>query len=84
MALNALYDKAFDRHLISFDGDFRLVLSPKVKAKTEDAMVQEYFLRYEGETLDMPDRFFPDVQALKKHREIMLHNYTSSIWSDSK
>lgn len=25
IALNALYDKAFDRHLISFDEDFRLV-----------------------------------------------------------
>ena len=84
ITLNALYDKAFDRHLISFDEDFRLVLSPRIKAKAEDTMVQEYFLIYEGETLDMPDRFFPYVQALKKHREIMLHNYTNSIWSDSK
>src|SRR5690606_10708269 len=33
IALNALYDKAFDRHLISFDSDFRLVLSPTLENK---------------------------------------------------
>lgn len=43
IALNGLYDKAFDRHLISFDEDFRVVLSPKIKAKSEDAMIREYF-----------------------------------------
>ena len=69
IALNALYDKAFDRHLISFDEDFRLVLSPRIKAKAEDAMVQEYFLRFEGKVLDMPDRFLPDINALKFHRK---------------
>ncbi len=73
IALNGLYDKAFDRHLISFDEDFRLVLSPKIKTKTEDAMVQEYFLNYEGKVLEMPYRFFPDVNALKDHREAMLN-----------
>jgi putative restriction endonuclease len=72
IALNALYDKAFDRHLISFDEDFRLVLSSKIKAKAKDAMVQEYFLRFEDKTLDMPNRFFPDVRALKEHRDKIL------------
>lgn len=68
IALNALYDKAFDRHLISFDEDFRLVLSPRIKA--EDAMIQEYFLRFEGKVLDMPDRFLPDANALSSHLEV--------------
>lgn len=75
IALNALYDKAFDRHLISFDEDFRLVLSPKIKAKSEETMIQEYFFRYEGKTLGIPDRFFPDVNALKDHRAAMLIKY---------
>ncbi len=35
IALNALYDKAFDRHLISFDENFRLVLSHQIKAQAK-------------------------------------------------
>lgn len=72
IALNALYDKAFDRHLISFDEDFRLVLSPRIKAKVEDVMVQEYFLCFEGKILDMPYRFLPDSSALKNHLDTLL------------
>lgn len=48
IALNALYSTAFDRHLTSFDEDFRLVLSPKIKTKSGDVMIQEYFLNYAG------------------------------------
>jgi putative restriction endonuclease len=71
IALNALYDKAFDRHLISFDEELRLVVSPKLKAKSEDAVIQEYFLEKEGKVLEMPSRFLPDVEALRGHRETM-------------
>lgn len=74
IALNALYDKAFDRHLVSFDEDFRLVLSPRIKAKAEDTMVQEYFLSYEGTDLEMPYRFFPDIKSLKIHKILTLLN----------
>lgn len=73
IALNALYDKAFDRYLISVDEDLKLVLSPKIKEKSKDVIIQDYFLRYEGKPLDMPSRFFPDADALKRHREAMLN-----------
>jgi putative restriction endonuclease len=69
IALNALYDKAFDRHLISFDEDFRLVLSPKIKEKQKDEMIQTYFLNYEGKKLDMPYRFYPNEGTIKMHRD---------------
>lgn len=74
IALNGLYGKAFDRHLISFDEDFRLILSENIKAKTKDEMVREYFIKIEGKELDIPYRFFPDTEALKNHRELMLKN----------
>ncbi len=68
IALNALYDKAFDRHLISFDEDFKLVVSEKIKAKAKDKIIQEYFLKFEGKELEMPYRFLPDREALEGHR----------------
>lgn len=58
IALSALYDKAFDRHLISFDQNFRLVLSERLKKEAKDEMVKEYFWRFEGRSLGMPSRFF--------------------------
>ena len=72
IALNALYDKAFDRHLISFDENFALVISQKLKQQSKDKIIRDYFLEYEGKTLEMPNRFYPDVEALKKHRERMM------------
>ncbi len=69
IALNALYDKAFDRHLISFDENFRLVLSNRIKAQRTDETVQEYFLKLEGKSLEMPYRFIPDKDALLAHKD---------------
>lgn len=67
IALNALYDKAFDRKLISFDENFRLVLSDRIKKQYKDEMVKEYFLEFEGKELEMPYRFLPDLSALYRH-----------------
>ncbi len=72
IALNALYDKAFDRHLISFDADFRLVLSERIKAQAKDEVVKEYFLKVEGKTLEPSYRFLPDIKAMEDHRKMML------------
>jgi len=71
IALNALYDKAFDRHLISFDDEFRLVLSDRIKKQENNQMIQEYFLGVEGKALEMPRRFLPDREGLKAHRTML-------------
>lgn len=70
IALNALYDKAFDRYLISFDENFRLVLSERIKAQAQDEIVKEYFLKVEGKILEMPYRFFPKACSLNAHRKL--------------
>ncbi len=72
IALNALYDKAFDRYLISFNENLRLVLSPKLKEKGNDGTIRDYFLHYENKTLTMPYRFYPDRDALKTHHDRMM------------
>lgn len=74
IALNGLYDKAFDRQLISFDESYRLVLSTKIKTQAKNEIVKSYFLDLEGKTLEMPYRFLPDIDALKEHREICMNN----------
>jgi len=71
IALNGLYDKAFDRYLISFDENFKLILSDRIKRQSNNKIIQQYFFRFENKKLEMPCRFYPDRDALKAHREVM-------------
>ena len=68
LCLNALHDKAFDRHLITFDEDCRLVLSGFLKKGEIPEFQSANFAKLEGVTLTLPHRFAPDPRALEKHR----------------
>jgi predicted restriction endonuclease len=68
LCLNALHDKAFDRHLITFDEDLRLVVS-RALIKGEVTEFQMFnFAKLEGAHLILPHRFAPDPLAMEKHR----------------
>lgn len=69
ICLNALHDKAFDRHLLTFDEDYRVVLSSALKSKEAPEFQSHNFERLEGKPLRLPHRFLPDSVALAKHRE---------------
>lgn len=60
-----LYNKAVDCRLISFDENFRLVSSEKVKAQAKCEMVKKYFLEVEGKEMEVRSRFKPDVKAMR-------------------
>ena len=47
IALNALYDRAFDRGLITFDEGLRLVVSGRLKAKDGPVFQRQAFLEME-------------------------------------
>jgi putative restriction endonuclease len=69
LALNALYDRAFDRGLITFDESLRLVISPRLRAADPPAAQRQAFHDMEGKPLRLPSRFAPDPAALAYHRE---------------
>lgn len=69
IALNALYDKAFDRGLMTFDEDFRVCLSAEMKSHFSDSDISQRLLDIEGRKLQMPKRFYPDIHAMAYHRE---------------
>jgi len=68
LCLNALHDKAFDRHLITFDEDYRLVISSILKKSEIPEFQSTNFTELEGTELMLPHRFVPDSQALEAHR----------------
>lgn len=67
LCLSALYDRAFDKGLMTFDEDWRVLLSPQLK-QTEPA-VERFFVSIEGQRLELPDRFSPDPVLMERHRE---------------
>jgi putative restriction endonuclease len=69
LSLSRLHDAAFDRGLITFDDDLRLLLSPRLKRELPQRSVEENFGAYAGESLKYPDdAVLPDVSFLARHR----------------
>ena len=69
LCLSATYDAAFDRNLISFDEDYRMILSPALKEFYTNSAFQEQFKSFEGRQISLPKRFCPDQIFLTKHRQ---------------
>lgn len=73
LCLSRLHDAAFDRYLISFDKNYRLLLSPRLKSEMSQRAVAENFIAYEGEPLKLPeDAILPDENFLVEHRSRFL------------
>lgn len=72
LCLNNLHDKAFDRGLITFNTNFELVLSEKLKGQNSE-FITNYFHSYEGQALTLPKKFMPKMEYIKYHfNEIFL------------
>jgi len=64
ICLNALHDRAFDRHLITFDEDYRLKIASHVPT-----VARRELARVESGRLELPSRFLPDQAFLERHRQ---------------
>ena len=67
LCLSATYDVAFDRNLISFDDDYKMVVSRYIKDFYTNEVAKEYFKKYEGKQLMMPNKFYPNKDLLRRH-----------------
>ena len=69
LCLSATYDAAFDRHLISFDEDYRLIFAPSLKEHYTNEAFKEQFQKLHGRKIAMPIKFMPSQELLAQHRE---------------
>jgi putative restriction endonuclease len=69
LCLSATYDAAFDKHLISFDEDYRLILSPALKEYYSNEAFKIQFSAFEGQLLNKPKRYCPGQCFFEKHRD---------------
>lgn len=68
LLLSALHDRAFDRGLITLDGEFRVVVSER-GTSSDDAYFAESIGRFAGRRIRLPEKFAPGAEFLEFHRE---------------
>ncbi len=73
ICLSALYDKAFDKHLISFDEDYRMILSTNLKEHCTKTYFQNHFGKLEGQEMILPSRGMPSNEFLTMHRNDLMY-----------
>ncbi len=69
LCLNAIHDRAFDRGLMTISSDFKVRLSPKIFQKESTSAMQDFFLKYNGQDVFLPNRFMPDEIYLRYHNQ---------------
>jgi len=75
ICLSRLHDAAFDRGLISFDDNLRLMLSPKIKKELSAKVIEGNFGDFEGTTLKLPDdAALPESSFVAQHREMIFES----------
>lgn len=73
LCLSALYDKAFDKGFISFDDQYRVILSEKLKLYQAEPYYGKHFASIEGQTIALPEYHRPNKEFLEWHRDCVFN-----------
>jgi putative restriction endonuclease len=68
LCLSATFDRLFDRGLIALDSEFRVLISPRLRAFRDESVRLEVLER-EGWQILLPSRFLPSLICLDWHRQ---------------
>lgn len=72
LCLNRLHDAAFDRKLITFDDELRLVVGRRIREALTSGALADGFLSYEGKRLAEPVRRPLSLQLVRNHRKAFM------------
>lgn len=69
LCLARTHDAAFDQGLITFDEDNKLLLSHYLQDFLPEETIEINFVAYAGRQLRLPEKFYPEPDFLRFHRE---------------
>lgn len=75
LCLNALHDKAFDNGLLTVTDKYIIHVSSDIRDVYEGKIVEEFFGRYEGEKIILPEKFLPDKTFLQYHNDVIFESW---------
>jgi predicted restriction endonuclease len=67
LCLSAIHDRAFDKGLMTLTDDLEIVISAELHRR-DDLFVKAVLLPLQGKTIEPPERFSPDLEFVKWHR----------------
>lgn len=67
LCLNSIHDKAFDKGFITITPDYKIKVSKYFNDFKKDEAIPEFFLKYENQSIILPDRFLPSKEFLDWH-----------------
>jgi len=68
LPLSMIHDKAFDLGMITVTNDLKILVSKKYHSK-DDEFFNSSLLRFDGESLILPNKFSPLPEFLERHRD---------------
>lgn len=67
ICLSSIYDKAFEKGFLGIDDNYRVLISDELKKNVRKDYYEPFFGRFEGKTINLPDRFLPNKEFLAIH-----------------
>lgn len=67
LCLSAIHDRTFDKGLMTLSDDLSIVVSVELQ-RSDDLFVKTVLLPLQGKAIEPPERFSPDLEFVKWHR----------------
>ena len=67
LCLNSIHDQAFDRGFITITPDFQIRISRALGDFEKEKAVQIFFMKYENQKINLPNKFLPTKAFLDYH-----------------
>jgi putative restriction endonuclease len=67
LCLNSIHDRAFDKGYLTVTADYKILVSKYFNDYSEDKAVQDFFIRYQNQSIQLPNRFLPSREFLDYH-----------------
>jgi putative restriction endonuclease len=67
LCLSSLYDKAFDKGLLSINLNYKVILSKKLKEEIKEPYYQSFFAPIENTSMRLPHKYLPNKSFLEFH-----------------
>lgn len=73
LSLNTLHHEAFDKGIFTIDTDYRIIISKTAKEHYTSDVFQEFFNKYEGCSIALPERFLPSKEMIIYHNSKLIN-----------
>lgn len=61
--------------LITVTTDFKIIISSDIRDVLGGRAVEDFFKKYNGQTINLPEKFVPKIEFLEFHNDMIFENW---------